>query len=341
MVSLVPSLRSLRRRAVIAALVFAGLVLLTGAIFLFAVRHVPWTIPAAHRGPASLRTAPAAGPGLSVRYLGVSGYEVTDGVTTLLLDPTPTRPPPLALLAPLAPDETLGAQQCPRADAILVNHTHHDHALDVPSIALRTGALVIGSPNTVALALSRGVPEAKTRVVKPGERLTVGTFTIDVRGSRHTDIAGISQPMSGAISRTAGPLWFFQYALDETLFYRLEANGTSLWFHPTSTFAPGEVGAPPAPTLIVGVTGEDASVEKARGLLAETKPLLVLPTHYDNFFQPVQKGLALMPGLDLDGARQAYLAADPKLDWAVLDVGERVYLPRDESAAQPAPGDTN
>lgn len=324
------SAHPLRRRVALGLAVLLALPVVTAAGFLLWVRHVPWAIPQTHRGPASLRSPPPGGPGLTVRYLGVSGYEVTDGTTTVLLDPTPTRPPPLALLAPLSPDEALGAKECPRADVILVNHSHYDHLLDVPSIALRTGALVVGSPNTVNLALSRGVPAEKTKVVKPGERFTVGTFTIDVRGSHHTDIAGLSQPMSGVVPPTAGALYFFQYALDETLFYRLEANGTSLWFHPTSTFQPGEVGTPPAPTLLVGVTGEDVTKEKAAALLAEAKARLVLPTHYDNFFQPVEKGLALMPGLDLDGARSAYLAADPHLTWAVLEVGERVYLPRDE-----------
>jgi L-ascorbate metabolism protein UlaG (beta-lactamase superfamily) len=326
----------LRRRLLLALAVVAALPLSLVLVFLVAVRHVPWTIPDVHRGPASLRAPPPGGGGLTLRYLGVSGYEVSDGVTTLLLDPTPTRPPPLALARPLAPDEALGAKECPKADAILVNHTHHDHALDVPPIALRTHALVVGSQNTVNLARSRGVPEAQTRVVKAGDRFTVGTFTIDVRESRHTDIAGISQPMSGTVSTSAGPLFFWEYALDGALAYRLEANGTSLWWHPTSTFAPGEVGGPAAPTLIVGVTGEAQTPGKVRGLLSEAKPRLVLPTHYDNFFQPWDKGLAKMPGLDVDAARALFLAADPKLEWAILDQGERIHLPPDAPAA-PAP----
>jgi L-ascorbate metabolism protein UlaG (beta-lactamase superfamily)/predicted TIM-barrel fold metal-dependent hydrolase len=325
----------LRRRLLVALAALLALPALAVAVFLVAVRHVPWTVPAAHRGPAALRTPRT--DGLSVRYLGVSGYEVSDGTTTLLLDPTPTRPPPLALLAPLSPDEALGAKECPKADAILVNHTHHDHALDVPAIALRTGALVIGSQSTVNLALSRGVPAGRTRLVKPGDHFTVGTFTIDVRGTRHADIAGISHPMGGVVSPTAGPLRFFEYALDETLFYRLEANGTSLWFHPTSTFAPGELNAPPAATLIVGVTGEAQTKAKVDGLLAEAKPRRVLPTHYDNFFQPWAKGLAKMPGLDIDAAKALFLADDASREWVVLDQGERIYLPPDKATADGAP----
>lgn len=311
--------------------VLAGLgALLAGVVtvFVVGVRHVPYVIPEADRGPASLRSQ--GDGGLSLRFLGVSGYEVSDGTTVILLDPTPTRPPPLALLTgPLTPDEALGAKECPRADAIFTNHSHYDHALDVPAIARRTGAKVFGSQSTVNLARSRGVPEAATQVVRPGDRLTVGGFTIDVLRTRHTDIAGIANPMSGVIPADAGPLWFFEYALDDTLFYRLEANGTSLWYHPTSTWADGELTGAPAATLIVGVTGEAQTPAKAKGLLSSAKPVRVLPTHYDNFFQPWEKGLAKMPGLDLPAARQAFEAVQPGLEWVVLDQGERIFLPPD------------
>ncbi len=316
-----------RRTRVLLATPFGLLALLVVAFFVYA-RHVPWQVPEAHRPPAAWRQ-PADG-GLSLRFLGVSGYEVTDGTTTVLLDPTPTRPPPSAMLTgPVDADEALGAQWCPKADVILVNHAHYDHALDVPAIARRTGALVVGTQSAVNLALARGVPASQTRVVELGDRLTVGTFTIDVRSSRHTDIAGVREPMGGTMSPDAGALWFWQYVMDGALAYRLEANGTSLWFHPTSTFERGEVGSPPAATLIVGVTGEKQTREKVQGLLAEAQPRRVLPTHYDNFFQPVERGLALMPGLDLDGAKALFLAADPALEWGVLDLGETVWLPPD------------
>lgn len=317
-----------RRRKILLSLPVVLPALLLIAWFTF-TRHVPWKVPPQHQPPASWRVPVQPGHGLTLRSLGVTGFELTDGTTTVLLDPTPTRPSPLALITgPIDADPALGAKVCPRADVILVNHTHFDHALDVPAVARRTGALVVGSQNTINLALSRGVPKEKTRVVHSGDRLTVGSFTIDVRGSKHTDLI-VSQPMSGDLSPTAGPLWFWQYALDDTLAYRLEAAGSTVWFHPTSTWQPGELGGLPAKTLIVGVTGEKQTRTKVEGLLGESKPLRVLPTHYDNFFQPFERGLALMPGLDLDQPRQLFLAADPKLEWGVLELDEAIALPPD------------
>ncbi len=317
-----------RRRKILLSLPVALPALLLIAWFTF-TRHVPWKIPVQHQPPPSWRAPHLPGAGLSLRALGISGFDLTDGTTRILLDPTPTRPDPTALITgPIDADPILGAKICPSADFILVNHTHFDHVLDVAAIAKRTGAEVVGSQNTINLVLSRGVAKEKTRLVHPGDHLTLGTFTIDVRSSRHTDIV-VSKPMSGTISPTAGPLWFWNYALDDTLTFRLEAAGTSVWFHPTSTWEPGELGGLPAKTLIVGVTGERQTKLKVEGLLGESKPTRILPTHYDNFFQPYERGLALMPGLDLDAARQLFLDANPQLEWGVLDLGETIALPPD------------
>ncbi len=317
-----------RRRKILLWLPVVLPALLLLAWFTF-TRHLPWTIPPQHQPPPSWRVPVQPGHGLALRSLGVSGFELTDGTTTVLLDPTPTRPDPLALITgPIDADPALGAKVCPKADVILVNHTHFDHALDVAAIARRTGALVVGSQNTVNLALSRGVKPEQTRVVHQGDQLTIGGFTIDVRGSRHADLV-FSQPMSGPLSPTAGALWFWNYTLDETLTFRLAAADTTVWFHPTSTWEKGELGGLPARTLIVGVTGEQQTRTKIDGLLGESKALRVLPTHYDNFFQPYQRGLALMPGLDLDATRALFLQANPKLEWGVLDLGETIALAPD------------
>ena len=311
------------KRALFASpLVLAALLVVAWFIF---TRHVPWAIPPQHRAPPAW----SGEQGLKLRSLGVTGFELSDGVTTVLLDPTPTRPDPVELITGrIVADPKLGEQWCPRADLILVNHAHFDHALDVGEIAARTGAVVAGSQNAVNLALSRGVRPEKTRVVKEGDTFTVGSFTVDVRRSRHTDLL-VAQPMSGVIPTDAKAMWFWGYALDDTFAYRLTANGTSVWFHPTSTYAAGELGGLPAKTLIVGVTGEKLTKEKLGGLVGEAKPLRVLPTHFDNFFQPMAKGLALFPGCDLDAVRALALEQDPKLEWGVLDYGETVTLPPD------------
>lgn len=301
--------------------IVAALAATVGVAFWY-LRHVPWEIPAELRPPIE------AAEGLRLRYLGISGYELTDGRTTILLDPTLTRPTLRELLTgPLEEPELTGDLVPQRADYILVNHAHYDHAMDVPWLAKKTGATVIGSQSTVNLALARGVPSDKVRRVEPGETLRLGSFEVRVGSSRHTDIAFIPNPMAGIIPADAGRLWFWQYTSDGCLSFRLESEGRSVWFHPTSTYERGELEKLSADTLILGVTGEPMTEEKLAAILDESKPSRVLPTHYDNFFHPREKGMALMPKIDLAALKRQIAAIDPAVEVWVLGFGESVVLP--------------
>ncbi|HEV2998910.1 MAG TPA: metal-dependent hydrolase [Solirubrobacteraceae bacterium] len=69
---------------------------------------------------------------MQIRFLGHAAFELSDGETTILIDPFLTGNPKAAARA-----EEL------RADAILLTHGHVDHIGDTVSIAKRTGAEVL------------------------------------------------------------------------------------------------------------------------------------------------------------------------------------------------------
>jgi L-ascorbate metabolism protein UlaG (beta-lactamase superfamily) len=69
---------------------------------------------------------------MNVRFLGHAAFELTDGGTTVLIDPFLTGNPKAAVAA----DDLA-------ADAILLTHGHGDHIGDTVSIAKRTGAEVV------------------------------------------------------------------------------------------------------------------------------------------------------------------------------------------------------
>ncbi len=308
----------------------AGIIILSSAVPLFLcfaswrLRHVPWEVPPEWRVPAP---DPRPG-GLSMRYLGVSGYEFNDGKTVVVTDPAFTRPTALGLLGgPLRPDPALGELWCPAADYILISHAHYDHAVDAPGVALRTGATVVGTRSALNLARSRGVPESKLIEAVPGAELKLGTFKVRIAAARHSELFGREDLMVGVIPPDAGPLWFWQYRQDGSLSFRLEAGGASVWHHPSAVYEKGDLGGIPADTLIMGVAGLDWTKERAAVLLAEAAPKRVLPTHYDNFFQPLGKGLALLHIVDIQGARRAVAAFRADLPWVVLEPGGTTRLP--------------
>jgi L-ascorbate metabolism protein UlaG (beta-lactamase superfamily) len=69
---------------------------------------------------------------MEIRFLGHAAFELTDGDTTVLIDPFLTGNPQAAATA----DEV-------SADAILLTHGHEDHFGDTVGIAKRTGADVV------------------------------------------------------------------------------------------------------------------------------------------------------------------------------------------------------
>src|SRR5260370_13288482 len=119
-------------------------------------------------------------------WLGTAGWEISDGTTVILIDPYVSRifgpqPPgrtPYARTAgdtrPLygwddvaTPDVAAIDEHVQRADFVLVTHTHYDHVLDVPHIALQTHAAVIGTTSTEDVLRASKLPEEHL-ILSPG-----------------------------------------------------------------------------------------------------------------------------------------------------------------------------
>lgn len=290
------------------------------AIASFILRHRSYTIP------APWRPAPTEGH-LSLRYLGVSGYVLDDGDTVLVLDPAVSRPSVRALLSgPLDSDPALVARVIPQADYVLVNHTHYDHVLDAATVAHQTGATVLGSHSTANLMRARGVPETQIREISAPTTLELGSFHVEVYETMHPALFGLAAPMHGTIPPDAGPLWFWQFRLDSTFYFRIESARGALWFIPAGLSDPSALAGRPADTLILGLAGNPLDVPALRQIVAVTQPKRLLPTHYDNFFQPYLRGLGLLPTVDLDATYRDVQQVAPGLPWYVLDFDQALRL---------------
>jgi L-ascorbate metabolism protein UlaG (beta-lactamase superfamily) len=125
---------------------------------------------AAAPAPSSPAAAPAPSPpktAVTMTYLGVAGWQISDGQHVILVDPYFSRPD---LDQPLVPDEAAIAAHAPaHADLILIGHSHSDHVLDAPSVARRTGAAILGTESTTRLAHAAGIPDEQLIPVKGGE----------------------------------------------------------------------------------------------------------------------------------------------------------------------------
>jgi len=91
----------------------------------------------------------------------------------------------LKMDAPLPTDTTLIDQHVNKADQILIGHGHWDHMADVPYIAKKTGAMVIGSESH---ANSCGRPRrgSQDRAGQGREYMQFDGYTIEVFPSVHS-----------------------------------------------------------------------------------------------------------------------------------------------------------
>src|SRR5262249_15631888 len=117
-------------------------------------------------------------------FLGVSTVLLDDGETALLTDGFFSRPSLLRVATrPLLPDtvrisEGLRRAGITRLAAVLVAHSHYDHALDAPVVAQRTGALLVGSASTAQIAAGYGLPADRFVPAPVAATLALGGFTV-------------------------------------------------------------------------------------------------------------------------------------------------------------------
>ena len=107
--------------------------------------------------------------------------------------------------------------------------------------------------------------------------------------------------------------------------FHLEAGGTTLLFHPPCDYI-GE-GLPPAETVIFGIAGRTLTQDTLRKIQAGSRPSLLIPTHWDNFFQPRGKGLSWLPVVDLDATRAALDPTKDELPYYLLEYDRQLHLP--------------
>lgn len=271
-----------------------------------------------------------------VRWLGTAGHVIEVGGTTLLIDPFLTRPSATHLLRPLQPDATaIRAHLPPRVDAVLCGHSHFDHLLDAPAIALATGALFVGSRSSCAFARAAGVPALQLREIGgDGGSLTIGAATVRFVPSLHGRVVLHRVPFPGEVTTPPSlpaPAW--RYRMGGAYGILVEANGLRLYHNGSADLIDAALAGARADVLLVGLAGRRATRDYLARLCGALRPQLIVPTHHDAFFAPLEGGVHLLPGIDLDGfVAEARLHA-PSARVVTPDYDEALAIPKSASDA--------
>jgi L-ascorbate metabolism protein UlaG (beta-lactamase superfamily) len=270
-----------------------------------------------HLGPvvavAILTLGATQGPGfprLQLKYLGTAGWEITDGKTVVLVDPFLSRPRrvtpnddtlPTDSRPLLTSDDTAQSDTAvidahvQRADLILITHTHWDHVLDLPHIARRTGATVIGTESTYNYARASGVAGDKLMVVRGGEDYQFGDLSIRVIRSLHGVLRNApflrrdpNAPLAPALfpANAKAPFRFRDLLIEGgTLAYLIRMNGRQILVFGSMNYIEREVEGLRPDVVLVGAMPERREIHDYTGRLLRALgfPRTVLPTHWDRF----------------------------------------------------------
>ena len=260
-------------------------------------------------------TVPAAGEGLAVTFLGVSTLLFDDGESAVLFDGFFSRPSLLRVaFARIAPDGEridaaldrvgLGAGGR-RLAAVAPVHTHYDHALDSAAVAQRAGGLLVGGESTANVGRGAGLGAEQIHVVRPGEPLRVGDFTLTHVVSEHCPpdrypgvVATPVVPPVRANAYRCGEAWSIHVA---------HVGGRTALVQGSAGFVPHALDGLQAEVVYLGVGQLGVQPERylhdywAHTVRAVGARRVVL-THWDDFFRPLDQPLRALPyaGDDLD-----------------------------------------
>jgi L-ascorbate metabolism protein UlaG (beta-lactamase superfamily) len=244
----------------------------------------------------------SGGPGTSgVRFtwFGTNGWEITFGNKTILVDPWFVRSDigffsgKFNASAPLQVNEALINQHITRADQILIGHGHWDHIMEIPFIAKKTGAQVIGSETHANIMRAFGVEEGKIVQVKGGEVMTFDGYTIEVFPGLHSLGPTKKYAVPGhRVSVPTTPATVGELPEGDTLIYLITIGAKySIFIMSSANYIERSLaGIRPDVALVASIFANQIHDFTPRLLRALNNPKVILPTHWDNFERPFSEG---------------------------------------------------
>jgi L-ascorbate metabolism protein UlaG (beta-lactamase superfamily) len=230
--------------------------------------------------------------GLEVTWLGTAGFRFAYEGTVVWIDPYVTRLPLAALVTRrvVPPDDDAVARWIDRADAVLVGHTHFDHALDVPAIVRRTGCRAFGSASLAhLLGLYELAPHAT--VVEPHRDYEVGPFRFHFVPSVHSKLQlGLGIPYSGELTCDhVDALAPQAYRCGQVWGIHLEVAGARFYHQGSADLIEDELRDREVDVFLCGISGRRFTPRYVDRIVARLQPRAIVPTHYDDFFRPLDR----------------------------------------------------
>lgn len=247
-----------------------------------------------------------------VTFFGTSTLLFDDGKTQIMIDGFFSRPPLLnVLLSKLKTNtgfvnDVLLKYGIDKLKGIFVSHSHYDHALDVAYVTKVTNATLYGSSSTINIGRGEGLGEIQMSLFEPGKEISIGEFTVTILKAKHSQLPGkfndvgieITQPLKQ-------PAMMKEYKEGGSFDICIKHGEHIILIKPSCNYIKGALDYIKADVFflnIAGLTRQDSSFQTNfyEQTVKKTKPGLVIPVHWDNFFKPLSGNLKAYPKIMKD-----------------------------------------
>ncbi len=255
--------------------------------------------------PGALRPRNAFTDGrLELTHFGAAGWKISDGRSTVLLDPYFTRlryaGKRFGLLpAPSSPGDDRRAytfdeivpsdtetidRHIDAADYILISHAHFNHCMDMPYIAKKTGAMVLGNYSTTNIARAYGVDSDQLLTLRGGEDYVFDDISIRAIPSLHSALSDKRYFDAGIVPEgLQGPLPLKAFSEGGTLAYLVRFPRHEVLLFGSMNYIEREVAGLTPSVILVPAARPRLQIHRytERLLTATQFPRTVVATHWD------------------------------------------------------------
>lgn len=261
--------------------------------------------------------------GLVVQWLGTSGFRLSYAGHSVLIDPYVSRAPAGAMLRPqpVLPSRAAIDRWLPDpCDAILIGHTHFDHALDAPLISERDGATVYGSRSMKHLMALYGRPDAAVEVT-PYQVYEVGPFAITFVPSMHSKLVlGLAIPARGDITcEHFGQLLPGAYGCGQVWGIHLEVAGVTFYHQGSADLIDDAIRHRRVDYFLAGIAGRGFTDRYLERIARRLDPRVIVAHHHDDFFRPLDAPMQFSFNVNFSGFVDEAARVTRGLDVRVLE----------------------
>ena len=236
---------------------------------------------------------------MKLKWLGTAGFEFKTGNHVFLVDPFVSRNQKSSPKQDIKPSDITNASQ------IFISHSHFDHILDVPQIAMQANADIYCSDVAANLLKKHKVDKQQ---IKPflidKKKIAFQNYTAQAFFSEH--IKFDKKLIFSLIFKKNIRLFkyfplFQRFPCGQVLSWRFFIEDKIVQFFGSAGSSLKElkkIGDKPIDILLLPLQGHSNICQIGLSYVKYLKPKIVIPHHHDDFFPPISKTINIKPFVD-------------------------------------------